>query len=117
MYIHGVQPDAQLSHELVNELKEEINVFFTESLSRSSISDAPLEITPLKNFFHNHLGLSNNESVLKVSIFHPIILVEKVKAFIVTDKIFLSVSADNENAGHFSEYKWGKNTINSCSYR
>lgn len=66
LYIHGVTPNDELSHELTNELNEEIHEFFSESLSQFSCSSLTSEITSLKNFFHGHLGLSSNESVLKV---------------------------------------------------
>jgi len=75
LYLHGVKPNEELSCELVNELKEEMNGFFLKSLCRLSSGNLQSETASMKKKFHSHLGLSTDESVLKVSVFH--LLLEK----------------------------------------
>ncbi|XP_034236770.1 uncharacterized protein LOC117642578 [Thrips palmi] len=66
LYIHEAKPDDELSYELEHELETEMSQFFSESSGRLSDSGLTLEIASWRNFFCNHLGLSSNESVLKV---------------------------------------------------
>lgn len=105
LYIYGVKPDDELSHELIHELEEEICNFSSESLSRLPQSGPQLEFETLKNFFHGHLGLSNKESVLKVSIFY--LLCSSEESFLNYLSIFVFLSTvDFEDARHFYRCKW-----------